>query len=401
MRKWIKIFSFVFLLLIALCMRIDSYAQENYATFDECFDTSVLDKCDDLGIEINTLEQIYTDMYLRYPKTIGAIRVASLKKMNDLEGNYYNIIEFNPIGYAIYNQDFSFLLEISGSAASPYKNHNENLLYFGAFNYFIKKHESILVSKYDSIQHCKDNYKINLNDENKRELKSISRDLNINLKNKSNSLKMIKCNSKNKPTANEIRTEWIETGNNYETASVKNTDIIRNADTEGFNDTGNCGFVAGAIIIFYAARAWGWSNLYSKDKIEKNLVENLQGNHSSTSTAPDLEKKLNDYLNSHKSKKNAKVNMWHLPAAHSIFDRVKEDKPVVIFGSLTDFSDSGKCNHAVVVYQVHRKVKKQLFGIKTYSNYEYRTHYGWDMETNDVIISHDSIAIGGMVNLHK
>lgn len=183
---------------------------------------------------------------------------------------------------------------------------------------------------------------------------------------------------------------------------MKHPSILKNADTTDFNK-GNCGFIAASLIIFYAAKAWGWNYLYGKEYIEKSLVEEIQGNRPDSSWAPDIEDALNDYMNKKGATHAAKVNMWHIPADHTFYDRVKEDKPVILFGNMTDATSAGneKINHAIVVYEVTRDVEKALFGIKLYSNYRYKVHYGMSKIFNDVIVSHASMMVGGLVNLHK
>ena len=364
---------------------------DNCISIDDQFDSSVLNEQNNLGLENEQLKNIYLDMYYRYPDSTNTLKVENIKTMNDMNGNDYKLVEFSPSGYSIYNDNYSSILEVSAVAPSPFLNKNENLLYFGASNYYTKNHESI-VSKYDTLEHSIDsNEKITLDENASSTFEDASTILNENLISTKNQLNGY----------NPARKSWSNSGSNYEVASIANKSLIKNADTGGFNTQGNCGFVAGALLIFYAANQWGWTNLYNSSTIQKSLVTDLQANHGNSTCAPDLEKQLNDYLNSHGDKKKAKVNMWHIPSASSIYDRVKEDKPVAIFGSLPDINGYDSINHAVTVYEVNRHFTTHWFGIRTYSDYEFRTHYGWSSYYNDVIISHNAISIGGMVNLHK
>lgn len=336
----------------------------------------------------NVEEKALKDLYYSYPTEIGKRKVKALKKLFDFDNNYYNLVEFFPCGYSIYCDDFSIILETSAKAQSPYYNKKGKCLYFGAFNYYV---QDSLDVEHNVINDCIYEQRIELSIENKKTFKSFSINLNNNiLENKKSIFK------------NNILAHGNE-GFSIQGAFVSQPTIIEDSDTSGLNVSDECGYVAGSLLIFYAAKAWGWSHLYDRNVIDRELVEEIKGKRSGPSWAPDLESALNDYLNSHNSSNLAKVNMWNIPAAHTFFDRVKEDKPCILFGNVPSGGIPGneKINHAVVVYKVSRHCKTGLFGINSYSDYKYTVHWGLDHSRNDVIISHDAISIGGLVNLHK
>ncbi len=366
---------------------------------------SLSSKVSNLDSPIN--KKVIFDMNNRYPETYGSREVERIKELNDMNGKTYNLVEFSHTGYVIYNDNYSLILESCIEVKSPYLNKFDDLIYLGASNYFT--YEEDVDSKNDdpSIKHCVSDYSIELNDKNTEQLESISEKLESNIENT--------LATEASYSSNNALGMTVMASPSSETASIKQPDIIANADTSGFNTDGNCGYVAGALLIYYAARAWGWTYLYGNETIQKSLVTEIQGSKNGTSLAPDLEDSLNNYMNAKGATHNAKVNMWHIPSAHTFYDRVKEDKPVALYGNLTDPDNTsgGNINHVVTVYKVKRDVKSFL-GIKTYSNYVYTVHYGWipnnlDYITNPddfinynaVEMSHAAISVGGLVNLHK
>lgn len=309
------------------------------------------------------------------------VEIISKKQLSDLSGKYYDLHEFKDSGYAIYVSNSTKLLEISLSSESPFKNQNKNLAYFGAGNYYKKTIDSEGTAKLFNLR-------------NKEEIdytSSVERSINSYMR-------------ETKLYSN-MDTYSSGSGDKTETASVDNPEVFKNANTGGFNTDGNCGYVSGALLIYYARMSWGWDWVYDKDYITNDLVKELQGDRANDSIAPNLEDALNDYLNAKGSKLKAKVNMWHIPASHTFYDRVEENKPVSMFCSMPEnfCSSDGdvKMGHVPTVYKVKRKYSVGWFGIRTYSNYMYTIHMGWSMNDNEVVISDDVVTKGGLVNLHK
>ena len=347
-------------------------------------------------------ERIYLDLFESYPELNNKREIVRTKVLGDFIGSTYNLVEFSPLGYSIYNDDYSVNLEISANMFSPYKGLNNNLIYLGAFNYFSYTNTfSRMMNIPDTLTHNTQEYSISLTNENREIAREYSKEIKENIEKD-------KHQSSNGRMALITPYVWVET------TSIRNPHILLNAETNGFNGygQGRCGYVAGALLIYYASRSWGWTYLYNQTFLRESLVDELQGNKNGSSTAPDLEDSLNKYMNSKGATHNAKVNMWHIPSAHTFFDRIKEDKPVVLYGRIYDPAPEpmyhNEIDHAVVVYKVTRTVLTYPLGINIYSNYRYTCHFGWFMDKhddgftyNEAIISHNSILVGGLVNLHK
>lgn len=389
MRKILKIDLLIIILVLCFCYNSSEISKSNNEII-------VVNKLSATTSYNTNFDKALSDLYTRFPETYGNREVKCIRNLYDMNDNVYKLVEFNPSGYTIYNDDYSRMLETSSEAQSPYINYTDKLIYLGAFNYYHYENDMNSKIKDKEIKHCLDDFSINLNNNSLYELKRISNKLKNNVK---NSLKKLRPNITNNYGASILRSN----SENIEIAEISQTKIIKDADTTDFNSNGaeRCGYVAGALILFYAARAWGWNYLYKHDKIGNDLVNELQGNRIGSSWALELENALNDYINEKGAKHNAKVNMWHIPSAHAIYDRVKEDKPAILFCKVPNIGEDNKVNHAVVVYKVSRNYKTHLFGIKTYYNYVYTAHWGHDEEKNEVYISHDAITIGGLVNLHK
>lgn len=311
--------------------------------------------------------------------------IKETKWLKDFNDNNYLLLEFEDCGYAIYNEDMSKVLELSKESPSPYKDLNEDLYYFGALNHYYK--DSILNTDY--LISCQNQKKIELNLNNIESLSSYSLELSKQI---------------NDSIENESKAVQGRASTYCEEVSVSQPDVLKYADTTDINTEGNCGYVGAALIVYYASIVYGWGYLYDMEKSTlEDLVDEIQDDRENDSLPADVEDALNDFLNSKNHPYNAKVNMWLIPAAHTFYDRVEEDKPVCLFGQLYDELDPNreKCDHVVVVYKVKRDVKKYALGIKTYSNYMYTVHGGWGLDYNEVVIAHDNIMIGGLVNLHK
>jgi|GEM_PF-5681297 len=335
----------------------------------------------------NPHEKINLDMNLRYPESISKISLTYVKTLSDMNENFYTLCEFYPSGYSIYTRNFETILEISDKANSPYLNYFDNLVYLGAFNYFIKETSGVGRNFRESISHTMQNYRLVLNSETRNDLNSMASSL------KKESEKQILDNS--------LRSR----SNNFEQVSISSPSIIKNANTTGFNtsNTTNCSYVAAALLVFYASRNWGWTNLYNQTIIKNSLVQEIQKGRPGPANVGDVEDALNNFMNSKGSTHKAKINMWWSTSPHAYYDRVSENKPVILTGSLPSGGSNfeNKPAHAVVVYKVSREYKVHIFGIREYINYIYTVHWGWDTDRNDVQLSDASINRSGLLNLHR
>lgn len=164
MKKVFKIFIYV--LVINSCFSIKS----SFSSFLEEND-NVKEVIKPFRKGQNYVEdRIYSDFYANYEEDYGVIKINSIKTLDDLNGNSYNLVEFSPSGYAIYNQDFSMMLEMSSKANSPYFNKEGDLIYLGAFNYYTIKNSVTYGYGNQSLVHCLEDYEVKLDEENSQRI---------------------------------------------------------------------------------------------------------------------------------------------------------------------------------------------------------------------------------------
>ena len=362
-----------------ICFSMSSFTSGDRVNFDvSLYSTSTVSPT----LKNKTEEQVLLDMSSRYPESRGKVKLQEVTNLSDMNETYYKLAVFYPTGYTIYTEDFSLILEISFEATSPYQNSEGELIYLGAFNYFSRA-KNILRRGVDESSHTMQGYSVPLNNNAINEISEIALELN------------------NKVVTSKSSTDSRLRSLPSEEVSVRNPNIIKNASTAGFNSNGNCGYVAAALIVYYASRSWGWNYLYNQTNISNGLVREIQNGRGDSSWAPDLEGALNSYLIRKGATHSHRVNMWHIPNNMSFFDRVKEDKPVILLGNLPSSGTGKKSGHAVVVYNVKRNYQTYLFGIREYSNYIFTVHWGWDSSRNSIQLSEYAISKGGLVNLHR
>ncbi len=364
-----KNFKRMFMFLLLFMMSLISIYTVNDSLF---FRYSIDKKYDSMYNNIFNNGLFYNRSYEKF------VKIGNVKELNDFNNNVYHLIEFNPVGYIIYNDDYSMILENSIEAESPYKNYSNNLLYFGFLNYFYNGSDNCITN-------ITDNYTIELNDSNKERLKNASSLLDDR----------IKSTSKKKSDASNLKSQLPD-----EYAVLNSQSTITMANTTNFLNN-NCGYISGALIIYYAANVWGRSYLYSGYYISNQLVTDIQNGRPGPSNSANLEDALNDYMNAHNDPHSAKVNMWFNPAVHTIFDRVEEDKPVVIYCDLISPINGNQISHSVVVHKVKRSVETLFFGIRNHFDYVLSVHMGYGNAYNNVQVAFDTMSISGLVNLHK
>ena len=339
-------------------------------------ETNLLSDCKS---SVQKYDFAYNDLNSRYPDCKNNLKISKIKKLSDCSGGKYNIVEFSPFGYTIYDESFTQVIEMTNRGISPYKDFNDNLVYLGFQQYYHLKESKSNNSK---LEYYDGSYEVELNESNLNIAKNTSTELN----------------SKVSRVVEEKKNGSNSKGTTTEYAAIYNTNRIRHAETTGYNH-GNCGYVAAGLLIYYAALDWGRSYLIDGNFLTKQVVDDIQGDREDASWALQLDDALNEYMIARGDKHDPRVNMWHIPSFHTVYDRVKEDKPVELFCRVPFPQE--KIDHAIVVYKVKRTAKSGFLGITNHTDYEFTAHMGYGTYYNEYIISETGLMIAGMVNLHK
>ena len=337
--------------------------------------------------------------------------VSKIKRVYDFNDYTYFIIEFSPCGYAIYDNDFTQLLEFNARAQSPYLNYDDGLIYAGATQYYIKSIKSGQNSNLTSAKqfdidaavytHSVLGTEIVMDDDTKIFLKEQSANMAEAIESKKNTISMLEDSySINAAEATEYY------------ASLRNYTSITNANTTGFNTSGNCGYVAASLIVWYHYDVLGWSDFVPGGRYTISLVEDIQGDRADSTYGPDIQNALSWWSYSHGA---VAENRWQetlpalcdlLPASESIYNLIDDDRPVIVLGLVPenprDFtgiagtymgrSANEKVDHAITVTGVVKVVNSAIN-----VDYNYYAHYGWGTAYNDVYISESVITKGAAV----
>ena len=338
-------------------------------------------------VDIDKLCEIARLRSLEYdPLSIG-----SVKRMSDFNGYTYYIVEFEPIGYAIYDNRFTQVLEFNAQAESPYQNYTENLVYAGAGEYYIKSDET--VQSYDVYNHVVHGSSLIMDAETEAFYKQQSSYV-------SNNVAM---------AANAKLSSQIVDKHNIESSSyaaLMEYEVITGANTSGFN-TGNenrCGFVAGSLVVWYYYKAKGWNDFVPGGVYSEDLVDAIQGTYGGETLGPALKQALSNWSNYHGATfENLLPAVYQLlPSSSQIFGLIEDDRPVVLLGMTPAQSDividgtnslngiestMGEIAHAITITGV----------VHEDGEYYYFAHFGWGTAYNDIYIADASLTKGSIV----
>jgi len=361
------------ILLNELERQIELENNENQIVFDEFLIRS-------LEINFNT-----TTDELNYDYTISEV-----KRLEDFAGNPYILLEFYPSGYAVYTNDLSIRLIRNFAATSPWYGFTEGLIFGGAAQYFIKPAVQPRMGA------------LFIHTVVDRDLRVTPNELEV-LVEHSDEMNDRIAESR---LEERVASRWT-TNNGFQAVEVSNRHILLTADTvdsngRDFNQNGNCGYVAAALLVYFARGQRSWWD-FAPQGLTNNLVHQIQGNRNNGSTASDVAGALRGYFNSIGSR--ARVESWYSPLANpmSIFDRIRDNWAVGLFGMLPHegIKPPGSIitviAHAVVVHRATREYSRDWLGIRTYRNYNFRVHYGWGERHNDIEINASATPIGSKV----
>ncbi len=193
-------------------------------------------------------------------------------------------------------------------------------------------------------------------------------------------------------------------------ADLTQYSVISNANTSGFNTEGNCGYVAGALIVWYHYKVLGWTGFVPSGVFNNSLVKSIQGNRDNDTTGPDLQASLSIWSRDHGAVNGTTETLPALcdllPSASTVFELIRDNRPVILLGLIYDprtdstsnvQSDiqgdgSGKVQHAITVTGVVKETSWLIF-----NDYHYWAHYGWGKEYNEVYVDESAVTKGAAV----
>ncbi|MBE6821457.1 MAG: hypothetical protein E7516_10480 [Ruminococcaceae bacterium] len=320
-----------------------------------------------------------------------------VKQLTDFNGYTYYIVEFSPIGYAIYDNRFTHILEFNAKAISPYHDRTEELFYAGAGEYYIKSN-----TLDDVYIHPISGYSFADDTDTELYFKEQSSNISSAVNLKATSILSIDSN------ASQIN---ATASTSY--ASLSKYSVITSVDTTNFNVCGNCGYVAGSLIVWYHYKVLGWTDFVPGGTITSALARDIQGDRGPATYGPDLQEALSAWSYSHGA---VEEGGWQetlpalldvLPTASKIYNLIDDDRPVALLGLTPPQSDldpsgtnslnnisgtTGSVEHVITITGVD-KVTNSIIDV----DYYYYAHFGWTPSYNDIYISDSSLTKGAIV----
>lgn len=296
------------------------------------------------------------------------------KELLDFDGNKYGLVEYDPIGYAIYSKYNNEIIESSDTAPSPYLENTQNLYYLGPQQYYIKNN--------NTLTHTITGQTINFN-----EVESIVESQSRTLFNAVNSSELI-TNNKLKNTNNGISPMAIDYSNKY-IGYYQFFENMRTGQQIGYYVVGNgvCGYVAANMLLgFYDTVAddsfvpdnsimegTGTDRHFVNNDLTRELVDiaTLYFGYGYDSTSTNLRHVMNRYFEAHNINASSYDMIVPFFSQATLRNHVDNWVPTILFGMLEDASDSIMIDlvaHAVVVYGYRRT---------SLTKYQMIVHYGW------------------------
>ena len=316
--------------------------------------------------------------------------VSAVKRAYDFNGYMYYVVEFSPVGYAIYDDTMSNLLVFNYKASSPYLNYNDGLIFAGASQYYINSSYEIAESTKsvevgDMVIHAVTGEELQIDVDNLEKLQT-----------QSEAISDAVISSRNEKSLTNTEIARSVASSATDAAYLSQYNVIINADTTGFNTSSNCGYVAAALVVWYHYKVLGWDDFVPDGELTLDLVDDIQNGRLNGTYGPDVQSALSDWSYNHGA---VEPGGWQetlpgminlLPTASSILDLIDEDRPVILLGKIYDPTNpTEKTDHAITIHGVE-KYQDSIFDTDWY----YYAHYGWNSDYNDEYVSDDVIIKG-------
>lgn len=283
--------------------------------------------------------------------------IDNIKTLKDNDNNIYDLIETLPCGYYIFDRNTKIMLEASSSSISPYYGIYNNLYYFGMKEYYVKSN-----ARSASFIHTINKYTIDSNEITYLEYKT-----------KNMQAKLIE---------HDDISHYADGG-----ASVRSRYAISRMKECGYaedNGNGICGYIALSIAIVYQyidnSTSWIQNSNYVTDaggyihgtealtlKLRQFGIDRGFSNGSYSSQIRDIG---NDYKALvGKTKTADHMSLWTpFFTWGTVRNKIENNIPVILFGSMPSAQTSEKINHAVLCY---------AYDAYSGTGINYIVHFGW------------------------
>lgn len=309
--------------------------------------------------------------------------IERILEINDFEENKYVLVEFNPIGYLIYNVSNGDIVECAPTSYSPYlQTKTKNLYYLPMVGYFSKvsgKYSNLMENKEVSEEKIS-SYK---SESRKYHNKALSQ---IDEKNVQRTLegskKEIRRSRKNADVIAYPPTQMIyaDVEVPYSWYFKKNTFNFAYLDT----DPGCCGYVATALILSYMEIFI--STGYFSPAQSSQYITNYHGSQFYVGVPEVADSflyelgtpggatqfQIKQMINNFMSGKNKSYQIKETTGVFTNIEKpINDGFPAIYGGTMPDFND-GTGQHGVVVYGL-------------YNNTDVLCHFGWNGYTQVVM----------------
>ncbi len=303
-------------------------------------------------------------------------QISSITTIVDFSGNEYTLVECEPTGYMIYHNDSGIFVESSLVVHSPFYGIKGDVRYCGPNEYYVNA-ENSKDFRYVFDEECLSGTQI-------QHLKEKSALVNQTLIENSNEnvLNYISGISNVRPyaTGNQISAKTV-TGDGW--TLVDNYSFFANLNDCGYISGGKCGYIAAGILLAYdkiyngmdTIPNWYYSYNDGRYSLSPSLPTALYNKgvslgYGASTTSVAIHYTVKSWLGDrgiithHTS--------LYVPFGNNltIVSKLKNDRPVIWFGAVTDQTfDSTTGNHAVVVYG------------HSWSGNNFVAHFGWENAT--------------------
>lgn len=292
-----------------------------------------------------------------------------MRTILDISGNSFALYEVGNEAYFIYDPVSESFLEGSPSAPSPYLNVEGELRYLGPQKYYVVSDNILDHTILD------ESYNISASMASK-----LQAELDVAL----NEIQTVRSvarataerNAEQRSTGLENMVREVYENEEYVNYYVRNYWNIVNA-TYPANTEGTCGYVSACLLLYY------WHKRIGGMIPSSYLLSSGYLNPSGTTTSNNLQMKLMSYsdytgtwaaviqgvLYAYCEEFNISANAYAYLSTGSYYSELASNRPVIMFGSLSDPRGSGRINHAVLAYGFHSDLEETYYSVIT--------HYGW------------------------
>lgn len=345
------------------------------------FTTDQIDTTEIISIRLsNVLKDQLNEMLSNSNKLRGSstsLKITQISKISDFDGNTYTLVECSPHGYMIYHDDSGIFVESSPVVNSPFYGKSGTYKYVGPNEYYIVDDVSVCRNVISG-DYVDTTTLFNLTEKSNIVAQTLVENKNEYILNYVNGKSDVSLAQLYALEDNMAETRSVNVG---DWTCVKNYSFFMNLDNCGYISGGKCGYIAAGILLTYDkiyngkdTVTYGTHYSYSNGKYSIKTAlptalyqKGVSLGYSASTTSVAIHYTVEDWL------ADREITVDHtslyVPFGNNITiqNRIKDDRPTIWFGNISDqtFSDTTG-NHAVVVY-----------GYSTGLFYSFVAHFGW------------------------